>query len=392
MEQFPIILWAVPAIFLLLAATFRKVGVMVPAHPSPRPAIVGCLAGMVAITCEALPLRQIEICALLGEPAKWIAMLGLIRAFRLRHEPDLPLRPALLWFAACSGAYFLSSAVLPDPLVRTAVLMIAPLGCLAFALPLLRYHDGESDHFAKILIAVIALPMLYRRASFLMSGNPFAFGEREWSADIQISYLFSIAIAVTIALALLIAIGRDTIMDREEASTIDPLTGIANRRAFIEWVDGDAPDTPRYGAALMVDLDHFKQINDQHGHEAGDAVLEAVARIIRDRIGNRGNIARIGGEEFAILLHAANVGAAEPLAADLRQRIEALRVSPPLECVQVTASVGVAQRREGDTLRETLRAADQALYRAKGTGRNRVCVASDCDAANDLGFSSLVAG
>ncbi len=373
MQQASILLWAIPAIFAVLALTFYKVGAMVPAHPSPRWAIVGCLACFVAIVCEALPLRDHPLAYFLTPPAKWVAILAFVRAFRLRHQPDLPLRPALMWFGLCLASHIIAGPLLDDDRLRTFNLMVAALGCLAFALPLMQHKEAEVDRLARLLLPAIAAPMIFRRVAFLLSDDVALVTQAHWGPDIELSYLFTLAIITMIALTLLMAIGRDTVMDREVASTHDPLTGIANRRAFTHWLSESSAAGDLYGTAMMIDLDRFKSLNDKNGHEAGDQALATVAAILASEVGSHGRTARIGGDEFAVVLHSSD----ELLAMSLANAIHGALDRAALHEMQLTVSIGIACRRSGEMLSDTFRRADDALYQAKNSGRNRVVVADN---------------
>ncbi len=162
----------------------------------------------------------------------------------------------------------------------------------------------------------------------------------------------------------------------EEAAFTDHLTGLANRRRFERQLDKEVERTQRYGhpfCLLMMDVDHFKLVNDNHGHEAGDEVISRIAKVLQ--AGTRGIdlAARIGGEEFGIILTETGVGGAMEVADRLRLEIKRL----DLQSVrQVTASFGVAEcPSAGKTARELLASADSALYHAKNQGRDRVALA-----------------
>lgn len=160
-----------------------------------------------------------------------------------------------------------------------------------------------------------------------------------------------------------------------EART-DSLTGLVNRRRFSEAAAAEWGRSIRYGrpsSLILFDLDRFKQINDEQGHAAGDAVLKKVAEVCQFEIRDFDLIARIGGEEFAVLLPETSAEAALGLAERLRRCIERLEVKSGGGVLRPTASFGVAPLTlEGHDWTEALHLADGALYRAKENGRNRV--------------------
>lgn len=158
----------------------------------------------------------------------------------------------------------------------------------------------------------------------------------------------------------------------EELAGTDALTGVCNRRRFDELAAVEVERARRYGqpfALVLLDVDHFKHVNDRHGHEVGDAVLVALAGLLRAWIRGADNLARWGGEEFVILAPGIDVGGAERFAERLRAGIAAQELGP---VGRVTASFGVAQYRPGESLAELVTRADKALYRAKEGGRDRV--------------------
>ena len=162
----------------------------------------------------------------------------------------------------------------------------------------------------------------------------------------------------------------------------DGLTGLANRRAFDQTLERTWNRTVRQGSQLsllLLDLDHFKQFNDEYGHQAGDDCLRSVAAAIRSALARPGDVAcRYGGEELAIVLGETGAEEAKEIAEGIRAAVEALQIPHSGSgCASVvTASVGIATAlaREGGTIRMPeglLQAADHALYRAKNEGRNR---------------------
>lgn len=163
-----------------------------------------------------------------------------------------------------------------------------------------------------------------------------------------------------------------------ELSSRDALTGLANRRAFELALAREADRVARSGEPallLVLDVDHFKRVNDTHGHAAGDEVIRAVALALVDSVRPMDLVARVGGEEFAIILPNCGAGFGQTVAERVRRRIEAtpVHVSPVLQ-VGVTASVGgaFAPQWVRCTPGLWLERADQQLYRAKAQGRNLV--------------------
>lgn len=170
--------------------------------------------------------------------------------------------------------------------------------------------------------------------------------------------------------------------DEREVARTDPLTGLANRRRFeelfrraVEWTDRHAGSTL---ALVLVDVDHFKAVNDTHGHEAGDAVLVAVARALQRDRRALDVVARLGGEELVLLLPNTSLDGAREVAERVRARLEAMEVPTTSALIRVTASFGVAAyvARAGDQA-QVFERADKALYAAKRNGRNRVEVAPE---------------
>ncbi|MCU4180699.1 sensor domain-containing diguanylate cyclase [Bosea sp. BH3] len=166
----------------------------------------------------------------------------------------------------------------------------------------------------------------------------------------------------------------------------DPLTALLNRRSFTEKANADIARVTAAGgdiALIIVDLDHFKQVNDTHGHPAGDAVIRAFADLLLGLFRGESNlVGRFGGEEFAILLQDCDLGSASAEARRIQEALaaRALPVSETL-ALKVTASFGVAMRLPREGLPCLMARADQALYRAKSEGRNRLGIAGPDAAA-----------
>ncbi|MEP6938304.1 MAG: GGDEF domain-containing protein [Rudaea sp.] len=154
----------------------------------------------------------------------------------------------------------------------------------------------------------------------------------------------------------------------------DGLTGFHNRRHFRELLDEET-EKGRTGTPpclLMLDLDNFKALNDEHGHLVGDQVLAAVAEVVRENVLAGAPVGRLGGEEFALLLRDSSLAEAVAVAEQLREAIAARSISVGNHSLRVSVSIGVARLDPTPDSAALLRAADEQLYRAKEGGRNRV--------------------
>ncbi len=168
---------------------------------------------------------------------------------------------------------------------------------------------------------------------------------------------------------------REHLEVQRQKALIDPLTGLPNRAAWSERLDQEVNTWHQRGNNLslaMLDLDHFKRINDGYGHLAGDKVLKIIANVLRKRLRPTDFIARFGGEEFVLLMPDSSLTDALAAGEVLRAAIEACPFHFKGEPVTITVSMGVAQFQPGERSDLALKRADAALYRAKAAGRNRV--------------------
>ncbi len=160
------------------------------------------------------------------------------------------------------------------------------------------------------------------------------------------------------------------------AATLDGLTELLNRTAFTRLLEQALSNPDRGVALVMLDIDHFKQFNDQYGHPLGDRVLQHVGQVLRSSLPPHATAARYGGEEFCVILeHCADLASAGVFAEQLRVKIQALRIKARIDgkvLDTITASFGVAFAQSGESLDSLVTRADDALYQAKRNGRNRV--------------------
>ena len=161
----------------------------------------------------------------------------------------------------------------------------------------------------------------------------------------------------------------------QELATHDELTGVHNRRHLMEMLRHEKSRCARTGAAFcvsLVDIDLFKQINDTFGHQAGDDVLCGFSRSVVQRMRASDYFGRYGGEEFLLILTDTNLERARIVADRLRRETEQLSFSDTNPDLRISVSIGLAEHQPGDEIEQTLKRADNALYKAKAAGRNRV--------------------
>ena len=239
-----------------------------------------------------------------------------------------------------------------------------------------------------LLICLICLPMRWAALLHLMAAllpHIMAIGAGANSFP-HLHY------AITVWPAAMLAVGAHVCLERDFAvrqrlranlqsmAAIDPLTGASNRRAFWE----DAPILVSRAArlscplaVLVIDLDHFKTVNDTHGHDTGDLVLVAVSARIRHEIRGEELFCRWGGEEFVVLVDESDAHAAQSLAVRIIESLRRLRIPLPNDAkLGITASIGLASTMDGN-VRALIKSADSALFAAKAGGRDRAYVASE---------------
>ena len=188
------------------------------------------------------------------------------------------------------------------------------------------------------------------------------------------------------------AVLGDSLRDASLAATRDPLTGLFNRRYLASYVQPLAQpvleelETVTIG---VVDIDHFKRVNDRHGHLVGDQMLRAVADLLNARLRDHDCLVRFGGEEFIVVLRRCDIRRARRVAEALRHNVASAEIETDAGIVPITVSIGLAEWRPGEQLDEVIQRADRTLYGAKQAGRDRVEIDG---LADDLAQPFLTAG
>lgn len=237
-------------------------------------------------------------------------------------------------------------------------------------------NNGPTEKILFVLSLLSGINFFVRTLAVVIAHGPFAsydgfYGSSYWTTALLSHALLSLLIA----LCLFSAAALDVLKALKTETYTDPLSGLLNRRGFEErgMLLLQHCASARFPVALVLaDLDHFKALNDVHGHGAGDRVIADFAAKLRSAAGARGVAGRIGGEEFAVLLPLSDLAAARLFAEAVRTVYSAGHVDGLPQGTKVTASFGVAARSGDEALEPLMRRADDALYKAKKNGRDSV--------------------
>ena len=284
------------------------------------------------------------------------------------------------WGAVAFGALVLLGVFLwwqPDYRVRVLVFTSTlALICVAHVRLLLRHGHGFSSRLAAGGLTAQALVLVARGLSSLWLDS--ADSDRFAPSLAQTAYLGTFSFSVLlVSVGVLLMASERVRSEFEHLATHDSLTGALARRAWLELAAAEMQRWQRYQqpfAIGMLDVDHFKQINDTHGHPIGDAVLRDLASQVRAALRSADRLGRYGGEEFVVLMPGTDLAAAQVVAERVAATVRS--AVPQAQAPQCTVSIGVAAVQAGDATFELLLArADAALYQAKSSGRDRVVVA-----------------
>ena len=334
--------------------------------------------GMASST-YALGLSILAVCWHLGRfpgPALvWVTVLfglinlGLLTVFASGWNERAP-DPSLTAAQVCLGVTMVAVILV---LGRELQFVAAPFYSVLFVFGMLRLSGRElagvavyvlTSYFAAVLLRFhLYADGLDHRVEFV--GMALVVGSSVWFATAA-SYISRLRARL-----------RASIQQVGALAAQDPLTGLANRRQIDLELEAAVAHARRHRLPLcvaVVDVDHFKAVNDRHGHAVGDEVLRRLAHCLASALRAGDHLGRFGGEEFLLVLPATPLAQAGLMAERLRAQVEALRPLPAADPA-VTASFGLAGLGDGEHLSDLLRRADRALYRAKDAGRNRVEIA-----------------
>ncbi|MGX5737085.1 GGDEF domain-containing protein [Bosea thiooxidans] len=276
-----------------------------------------------------------------------------------------------IWFAAGAGAAtLLWNHVSAFPIAVT---------CALTALTLWRSRTARRLRSRPVAVAVFACHSLFYAArTFIVPVVTATYGNKVLPVVAEITMYEAVLFSVAMAMSLLTLVREEDRARLLARTRTDFLTELHNRQGFFELAPKRLSRAGKDAShsLLAIDLDHFKAINDRYGHEAGDRVLKLFASIARETAGPAAMSARLGGEEFAILLSNTAAAEARAVAEDIARRFAETAAQSDGLAIPATASIGIAETRgEEADLVALLAAADRALYRAKMAGRNRIEVA-----------------
>ncbi len=306
-----------------------------------------------------------------------LAIANVAFAARARRKPRWGLLAAITALGsagAAGGLIVFDGSVLHEVVaVQTACAALMLLSAYE-----MRRDDGALKPLLFWLCIGIAAILCFQNG--LLFASPHEdLGVSTWR-DTTWGFVFQLngaAIGVLMATCVILTTSLDIIARLRKDSRIDALTGALNRRGLEETVEAMRRGGASVGPLTLIlsDLDHFKAINDGFGHEAGDAVLCGYVALCSDLVGDEGCVARIGGEEFVIVLGGTDVAGATRLAETLRAAMPRIQWPGRLSGLRLTASFGVVQLGPTEPPYDAITRADALLYRAKANGRDTVAVA-----------------
>jgi len=331
--------------------------------------IAGLRAGADLFLPQPLSAEDIE-----REIAPLVRRATQIRSNRLRHSTAAAILDATPAPMLITDGAFVD--YMNRPMMELADLgaSLKPRACgeVELALPLVRVHAVD-DHcdFASWIRTIHAkgeAEHLVRTGGTHRSDKTFL---------LRSTPLAGLRNRLSISFTDVTAIENERRMYHRLATT-DPLTGVCNRRKFMEELDTEITRAARYGnklSLIMIDIDDFKAINDTMGHQAGDVALVELACLLKENVRSMDLLARYGGEEFAVIIPETDLAGADCMANKLCRLVHEapFAISPDMTC-----SFGLASFEEGDSLHGLVERADQALYQAKAQGKDRVCKLAGC--------------
>jgi diguanylate cyclase (GGDEF)-like protein len=366
--------------FFLVAATNRNDG-------TPRWFALAYCCGLLYIGAEII--LPVQINAQLTYTAGFTAFLGAVACVTIgvasRYRQPIPWVLVAVTAVLSIVANWLAYDIGRDSLIRMLAYQ-APYALLQAAAALLVWRSRRRQPMDVALLVLFCLSVVQFITKPLVAQWTGGVGDfaQSYIATTYALYSQSLGAILQVALGLLklLMLVRDMLVEATARSETDPLSSLLNRRGFEDRAVALLAASAQSGvpvALVTSDLDSFKSINDNFGHDAGDQVIVAFASLLTHSPPNKAIVSRMGGEEFAVLLPGTNQAAARLYAESLRTAFGNMAIGALPGHVRVTASFGVAEFDGTESLSELRRRADTALYVSKRGGRDRVSVAADPD-------------
>ncbi|MEQ1770423.1 MAG: GGDEF domain-containing protein [Devosia sp.] len=337
------------------------------------------MLGGAALVFYARPGWQNDFLSIsMGNALRMVAVGALWEGLRLFHG-----RQALIWPIAVTVMSWMLLCLVPgvteNMLLRIIAVSLVNVGfCAGSVYELWRGREEALPSRIPLLLVFVSFALLMLGRAGVAPFTPFPFGTLPADGLWLGAFMFIVFAHAAFAAVLFISLIRER---REETqrnfAMSDPLTGLMNRRAFQAYAERAARRrTSRQAMALLVlDIDHFKSINDRFGHETGDRMLAAFAQVAEDSVRPADQLFRMGGEEFCFVLPDTSLADAIEVAERIRTGFERREMQSGAGAARTTVSVGIAATDHAIDLELMLAAADAAVYEAKARGRNRVVVA-----------------
>lgn len=369
----------------LLASAFMAIAVYDPRRVAARWFAACYGMGLVYIGTEfSIPMFENTRPILTANFAAFLATLVLMNiGLAKRYEIAPPWRSMLVFLAAATAAVYVTQGLERDSLLRMMTFQTPYAIAQAVGAAIVLRSRQKLSQFDYALAGVLLASALqfFSKPYLALAVGGSGSDPHEYlqSTYAMISQALGTVFALSIALMMLVILVRDILIDATEKSETDALSGLLNRGGFQRRAALALRDAARQGLPVTLvisDLDHFKSINDNYGHASGDHVIEAFSRFVHESTSAHHIAGRIGGEEFAIILPGAHLGAARLFAEGARSAFSGLPIDGLPSHLRFTASFGVAELISGEGIDQLMRRADAALYEAKKDGRDCVRVAS----------------
>ena len=379
MSNLALFFWLLPITYAVISAMFFVTARLEKRLQTAKIAALGFGIAFVAIVLDTQRTFFPWWAFSLAVPLHWMVLVCIVDAYLMRHNDRLPRKWIISLIALGSAINFGCTFIIDSAAIRVPnASIVAALIVAVATFRLARYRTQNLDRVVAFVMLANLLCYIVRIILWFYLEQYSGYMRNSAFSDYMTMFYFTSGIAMfATALLMMVAIITDIIERNQIEATMDALTKILNRRGFDYAITQAAETGSGFGAVIAIDLDEFKVINDRFGHAAGDRVLIEVAEILRSHCDQFGPVARMGGEEFLILVKQTHAMAAETLAETLRVAIGGLRLTGFPTDFRITASMGVANAVAGEPIEDACRKADVALYVAKGSGRNCVVVSAN---------------